>query len=176
MDLNRCLCDSNLWLSASFLSSPGIWISWMRFESIHQSTSYWNLDSNLLNMDLNHSYWVDIQTLLEIQIRIRWTWIRILVFMQTYWNRDSNHLHRDSNHCLQILLFALFGIGIWIFPWGIQITFIRLNFLESRFESSLEGFESLSSFLLELLQIWRIALRDSNPTLKNSNLNTKKLF
>ena len=155
-DLNHCVGDSNLLHSTSLLSSPRIRIFWMRFESIHLSTPYQNLDSNLLNKDSNHSHRADIQIISKIQIRISWLVIWILVFMQTYCNWDSNHLHNDSNHYLQILQFAFFGIKIWVLLWLIQITFIKLNSLESGFESSLEGFESLSSFLLELLQIWKM--------------------
>ena len=66
---------------------------------------------------------------------------------------DSNLFMRDSNRLCQ---FKLFGMWILIAIWGIRITFFSLNFLECRFESLYEGFESFFSNLLEKLQNWKV--------------------
>ena len=132
--------DSNRWLSASLLSSHGIWIAWLRIRIGQPQFPYWNLDSNLFMRDSNRLCQSDLS---GMWIRITIWGIRIACFslnflecefeslyegfespslVWTFWNVDSNRYMRDSNRLLQS---ELFGMWIRIAIWGIQIAFFE---------------------------------------------------
>ena len=122
------------------------------FESLLQSLfMFFMRDSN--HWIGNSNRWLSASLLSSHGIRISWLRIQIGQPQFAYWNLDSNLFMKDSN-CLRQS--ELFGMWIRIAMWGIQIVFISLHFLECRFESLYEGFESPSSNLLEKLQNWRV--------------------
>ena len=135
--------DSNLLIRDSNRSTS-ICLLEFGFKSLHEGFKSLNRDSNR---------WLSASLLSSHRIQIAWLRIRIGQPQFAYWNLDSNLFMKDSNRPCQS---ELSGIWIRIAMGGIRIAFVSLHFLECGLESLCEGFESLSSNLLEKLQNWRI--------------------
>ena len=119
--------DSNRWLSASLLSSHGIWIAWLRIRIGQPQFPYWNLDSNLFMRDSNlfmrDSNRLRQSELSEIWIRIVMWGIRIAFFSLNFLECGFESLYEGFESSSSNLLEKLQN---WKVCWGIRIALLGI--------------------------------------------------
>ena len=118
-DSNRCIGDSNPWLLASLLLHQGFESLEWWFESVYQSIPCWNLDSNSLRRDSNHSI---IEQLFRPFVVSKFEFV-----IQGFESRSS---------------YKLTGIGIRITRIMIRIIDFNFAWIASDLKGCFKGFES----------------------------------
>ena len=162
--------DSNRWLSASLLSSHGIWIAWLRIRIGQPQFPYWNLDSNLFMRDSNHFFQFELS---RMWVRIIIWGIRIAFFslnflecgfeslyegfespssVWTFWNVDSNRYMRDSNRYMRDSNRYMRDSNRLL---RICLKSSRIEELVEGFESPCQGFESDHLKIDLSVHLWR---------------------